>query len=299
MKFKNTCTAIIAAAVMLLGLSACHSNKPSGTEGYGNEKNTESNTERSLEKAYSSLTEAYRPWSEVRMPIKMSLSEPRRLSVSGTLNMQYGKALSITLKALFFEIATVYADNDSLIVVSKMADAYYKESLESLRRYSGLDLRDMQSLLLGQLFVPGGSRAIAGERRIFELSDLNAGEKTETSDLLMKLTPRNLPAGVNAYFTAVQPLATSEPALLRSLELQANTTTVTFGFYDAASTPAGPSSSEMEISAALKERKFKAGLILNYDRAAWGGKTEIQKPSVPRSARRLTFAQIYKLLQNI
>lgn len=298
MKLKTTYTAIIAAAVMLLGLSACHSNKPSGTEGYGNEKNTGSNTERSLERVYSSLTEAYKPWNDVRMPVKMSLTEPRRLSVSGTLNMQYGKALSITLKALFFEIATVYADNDSLIVVSKMADAYYKESLESLRRYSGLDLRDMQSLLLGQLFVPGGSRATAGERRKFELSDLNAGEPG-TSDILMKLAPRNLPSGVNAYFTASQPLETSEPAHLRSLELQANTTTVTFGFYDEASTPAGPASSEVEINAGLKERKFKAGLTLNYDRASWGDKTEIQKPSIPRSARRLTFTQIYKLLQSL
>lgn len=296
MKLKYTYA--LLAFVLTLGLSACHSNKPSGTNGYDNEENIGNTERRSLDNAYKTLTEAYNPWNDLRMPIKMTLSEPRRLSVSGTLNMQYGKALSITLKALFFEIATVYADNDSLIVVSKMADAYYKESLESLRRYSGLDLRDMQSLLLGQLFVPGGSRATAGERKKFELTDLNASE-AGAPEMLMKLTPRDLPSGVDAYFTATQALNTPEPAFLRSLELKANTTNVTFGFYNLQSTPAGPASSEMEINAGLKSRKFKAGLTLNYDRANWGGGGKIDKPSIPRSARRLTFAQIYKLLQSL
>ncbi|MCX4264634.1 MAG: DUF4292 domain-containing protein [Muribaculaceae bacterium] len=294
MKLRSTYTTLITAVALMLAMSACHSNKQPGTTGYENV----TSDERSVESVYTSLTGAYQPWSDVQMPVKMSLTEPRRISVSGTLNMQYGKAMSISLKALFFEIATIYADNDSLVIVSKMADAYFSESLESLRRYSGLDLRDMQSLLLGQLFVPGGARATSHERKKFDLTALTAGDNN-SQEIAIKLVPRNLPAGVNAYFTAIQAPAVQEPALLRSLDLNANTSNLKFGFHDTESTPVGPAASELEINAGLKERKFKAGVTLNYGRATWGRGSKIEKPAIPHSARRLTFAQIYKLMQSL
>ena len=97
MKLRSTYTTLITAVALMLAMSACHSNKQPGTTGYENV----TSDERSVESVYTSLTGAYQPWSDVQMPVKMSLTEPRRISVSGTLNMQYGKAMSISLKALF------------------------------------------------------------------------------------------------------------------------------------------------------------------------------------------------------
>ena len=199
--------------------------------------------------------------------------------------MEYNKALSLSLKMLFIEVAQVYIDNDSVLVVSRPAGAYYSESLQRFTAASGLCLADIQSLFLGQAFAPGKGTATASDGKVFRLAAEPSLSDAEMS--VWKATPRKLPAGVDWNFTAIAPVQ-AEPAVvpqLFALDISAASNTLRCSYAGSGISQAGIIASMMQIEGNVKKRKIDAVISSSMNSAQWNSGTKITRPSIPRNAK--------------
>lgn len=64
--------------------------------------------------------------------MNVSLKLPKRISASGTMTMTRGKDISISMRVLGIEVATLYITGDSVIALDKWHKYYLAESVESL-----------------------------------------------------------------------------------------------------------------------------------------------------------------------
>ncbi|MDE6207144.1 MAG: DUF4292 domain-containing protein [Muribaculaceae bacterium] len=150
MKYNYLIYATIAATVML---SSCHSRK----KAVAADTYVPGMTAPVDNSAVASQTGAdtYAAWTSVQMPVKVKVTAPKNISLSGTLKMVAGESVSMSLRYLgLMEVGTLYADKDSVLIVSKMLDLYFSESVAELQKRSGMSFADMQDILLGRKALP-------------------------------------------------------------------------------------------------------------------------------------------------
>ncbi len=299
MNFGRKIFAYLFAAAVVAGLGSCRSSRtPSSEAGYGMAAEP-SLPGRTLASDYRMMTAAYTPWTDLSVPVKVSVSKPKKVSVSGTLSMVYGKVLSLSLKMLFFEVGTVYIDTDSVLVVSRPAGAYYSESLDRFTASTGFSLSDVQSLLLGQLFSPGNGTATLSEAADYELS-----ERADLSDndlTAWRLTPRRTVPGVAWSFTAISPRSVTSSASpqLFALDAAAEAGTVACTFAQSELSPAGVIASMMQIKGTVKKHSIDAVISASSSKARWNSGLSVSRPSIPEGARRMTTEQVFRLLNKL
>ena len=281
----------VVVAVICLGLAGCGSHK----KAVGPSTAPEIRKERVLSDDFRRLAGSYTPWSNVSMPVKVRLTAPKRVSLSGSLNMEYDKALELNLRMLFMDALTVYADNVSLIVLSKPLDIYYMTSMESFTDETGLDLRDLQSLLLGQMFRPGSGTVTPSALESFNLSsDLsNAGDIVS-----MDVRQRNGMAGVGWFFRTIVSSTDNEAIPhLSLLDINVSSVHVQCAFSDYFTSEAGEVAGNIDISGKMKAHEITASLISDPARAKWNRGTGIREPKIPEGMRRMTTEQIFRILK--
>lgn len=93
-------------------------------------------------------------WHDVYLPVKVSVLSPASMSVSGRATMVRDSAVLISMRVLGMEVATVYADCDSVIVADKFHRYIYSEPLSVVTSRDGLTLGDIQEILLGRQALP-------------------------------------------------------------------------------------------------------------------------------------------------
>lgn len=283
-------TALLASA-----FTACKSSRQSSSQNYEGQAATNASG-RSLSDEFSAMTAAYTPWSTLSVPVKVSVTKPKKVSVSGTLSMVYGKAMSLSLKMLFIEVATLYADCDSVLVVSKPMNTYYTESLERFTAAAGFTLADIQALLLGQTFAPGRGIADASAASVFTLDDI---AELSTPELkVWSMTPRRRIAGVDWNFTAISaadPASSASPQLF-ALDVTAGTNTVRCSFAQSELSPAGVIASMMQVEGTVKKHDLDAVVAASMQKARWNEALSINRPKIPSGATRMSTEQVLKLL---
>lgn len=115
-------------------LSSCHSTKKTTTEQY--------------------LSQVENQWQDVSMPVKCKLVKPKNISVSGKATMIRDREIKISLRMLGFEVAGLYANEDSIYVYEKLNHTMIAEALSKIENQTGITLSDMQHILLGQQCRP-------------------------------------------------------------------------------------------------------------------------------------------------
>ena len=297
---KARISALIIATATMVGLGACKSQKKAvSAPEYGQTEQTSMPAGHTLDADFTAMTSAYTPWNDLSVPVKVSVTQPKKVSVSGTLKMEYNKALSLSLKMLFIEVAQVYIDNDSVLVVSRPAGAYYSESLQRFTAASGLCLADIQSLFLGQAFAPGKGTATASDGKVFRLAAEPSLSDAEMS--VWKATPRKLPAGVDWNFTAIAPVQ-AEPAVvpqLFALDISAASNTLRCSYAGSGISQAGIIASMMQIDGNVKKRKIDAVISSSMNSAQWNSGTKITRPSIPRNAKKMSTEQVFNMLNKL
>lgn len=297
---KRIAILAITTAALLVGLSACKSSKKATqTPGYGHAYEQPTAAAHSPKADFEAMTAAYTSWSDLSVPVKVSVTSPKKVSVSGTLRMQYGKALSLSLKMLFIEVAQVYIDNDSVLVVSRPAGAYYSESFERFTAAAGLSLADVQALFLGQTFVPGKGAATPSSASAFTFaldSSISDSELTGWT-----ATPRRLPSGVDWHFTAISPADPAEAVTpqLFSIDITAGANSLRCTYAGSQISPAGIIASMMQIEGTVKKRRIDAVISSSMNSAQWNAGTRISRPSIPRNASRMTTEQVFNMLNKL
>lgn len=114
----------VAAAVLL---SACHSGR---------------NVTRTPEGHSAS-------WQLLEVPVKLSMSKPMSMSMSGKLIVKRDSAAYLSLRMLGMEVAYAYADADSAVLCDRYHKLYLAEPLEKLLPRGHNKVSDLQRLLMG------------------------------------------------------------------------------------------------------------------------------------------------------
>lgn len=283
--------AIILA--MTLALASCHSSKTgSSSASYTPASLT---PERTAAQDFAMMTGAYAPWSTLQVPVKVSLQQPKKVSVSGTLTMARGSALSLSLKMLFFEVGTLYADADSVVIVSKAMGAYYAESLSAFTAATGMTIADLQSLLLGQAFNPGHGAASADDISSFTIIE----DTALIADAYYGWTirPRRTSELADWHFTAVSPrnTAVAAPQLL-ALSVSRSEGRVEIGYADSTVSPAGVIASTLQIEGNAGSHSLAATITGAYADARWNTGSTPRRPAIPKGAKRLSNSQLIRML---
>ena len=104
------------------------------------------------------ISKDYKNWHRAAWSGKLSTD---MLPVSATLKvfMEKDKLTMISVRAPFVgEVARIEADKDSILVVNKMKKRYYTHPLAELSQMVPDLTEDLQSLLLGRMFVVGSGQ---------------------------------------------------------------------------------------------------------------------------------------------
>ncbi len=299
-------TLLATIAVLVVTLAGCKSHKtnttPSYTPAQGATQGAASRTgvPVSATERFEAMTKAYEAWSDMTVPVKVSLTQPKKISLSGTLSMQYGKAMSLSMRMLFIDAGTLYADTDSVIFVSGPLKVYYAESLERFMASTGFSLADLQSLLLGQVFVPGKGTATAEDASYFSAA-ANPELSSDGLDVIT-LTPRRLPAGVQWTMDIVAPADPTSTASPQLFALTVNTEAgprmgCTFG--ESTLSRAGVTAAAMQIEGQAAGKTVDAILTTSPAKAKWDSNISIRRPNIPAAARRLSTQQLLKALTSL
>lgn len=106
-------------------------------------------------KRFDAMMASYSSWDNLEIPLKVELKSPAKFSLSGRMYMENGQSILVSMRLLGFEVATMYADSDSLYCVDKVHKIVVAENMKNLTQLTGIDITQLQSLMLGRAFLPG------------------------------------------------------------------------------------------------------------------------------------------------
>lgn len=294
----RTLTHILAAVALGVALLAasCSSKKDAVTQNtYTPEKQTPQTNP--AQTVYTAMTESYRNWNTLSVPVKINLEQPKRISLSGTAKMINDQAVNISLRMLgLIEVAQIYIDADSTVIVSKPMSLYCTESTARLASVAGIDIADIQCLLLGRAFLPGNGAATPGSFKKFT-AQKNSSLKVTGAEVF-DFSPAKSSEKLKWTYTVVAP-AEGTPSL-GAVNLTADGTgTVLTAYATPQATEAGPVSPQCSAEAQAGKHKFTASLVWSLDRAKWNSALTIAKPTIPKGARRVTVEKALEMLKKL
>lgn len=288
MKSIYRIAAAAVAVLLVIGLASCGSRRPTTVAGgtYG---------EVSLDECFGNLAASYAPWTSMSAPMKIEVSEPVRFSASGKAEMVKGQCISMVFRKIGIKVAELYVDRDSVMFVVKPLKIAYTESFARFSNSTGLTLDDLQSVLLGQAFVPGRGTVGAGSLSAFTLAAADGGAIGEDV-VRWTMTPRRSPDEI--YFTAATPMPFgSEASRLEAVGVNAGGG-VKFEYSDFANTGAGLIGSRANLRATFGGKSLSGSLRWTADRSDWNKPLTVGRPSIPADYRRLDTAAMLRIIQN-
>lgn len=278
--------------MIVLGSASCSSKKSAAaTTGYETAEQAKANPKSEPKKPteFQKLAQSYTPWSDVQMPVTARMISPKKISLSGTAKMINGEAMNVSIRVFGFEVGSMYADTDSLYILVKAADMYYAESMNKIHNRFGVTLADMQSMLLGQAFLPSsGTISTADESNVRANIDGN----------VLFFTPKKAHADYAMSYTAN--ISGEEAPELATLSIiPAGLQPVDCVFTAPRATDAGAVSPSVEIATTLNKKAIDVQFDWTLSNAKWNSGASISKPKISRSAKRLDAAKILQLLSGL
>lgn len=209
---------ILNAIIPMIALSSCHSSKQAAAASGNTSTSTSTSTSistsgsvisnsgaTSLPGRYKRLTGSWKSWNELEMGMKVQLTSPSRLNASGKAYMKRNEWISISIRMIGFEVATLWADKDSIVAVDKFHKKYVSVPTASVLGKSGITLANLQDMLLGRAFLAGGTEAKPDMADDFTFTSAENG---------WYILPRRQPEGLDYGF-----LASSTENALRGMVL--------------------------------------------------------------------------------
>ena len=245
--------------------------------------------------SFDALINSYSEWDDVSMPVRLQLNSPSRMSVSGNLRMIRGEAISISLRIIGIEVASLYADNDTVVVSAKVNNKYFAESLSRIRARYGFTLSDIQALLFGQAFTAGQGPLRPDDSGRYSVKPLS--ETIPGNDYAFSFEPKDMPEWLHWFFVAGGNEG-EVPALI-GLQVEPDGLNAVDCIFDSpVSSPAGIITSSLRMGTNVKGKNIDCQIILSPDRTTWNSGTKLSPPRIPGGAQRVTSDQIFKMIGN-
>ena len=138
--------AAIAAIAVIAAATSCRSSKePVTSDGI---------TSASTPAAVTPGAGDAATWHDLYIPVTVELRKPVAMSASGRVTMVRDSAIFVSMRVFGMEVATIYANTDSVIVADKYHSYVYSEPLSAITARDGLTMADLQDILLGRKEVP-------------------------------------------------------------------------------------------------------------------------------------------------
>lgn len=150
----NILSAAVATLLAVIFLTGCSTAKKGAVKQQTGEIPTDIALQTPAQR-YAGLCESYADWQDVNMPVRLSVTSPKSISLSARAAMKRDKWISISVRMLGFEVASLFVDKDSVHVIDRYHKAYLSESIAKVFGSTGLKVADIQDLLLGRGFVIG------------------------------------------------------------------------------------------------------------------------------------------------
>lgn len=292
MKFRHIILYSVCALALVATLSGCKSTRRATGHSPVSDNRQTTVVEPEPASEISRIAASYAPWTDLTVPVKVTVTKPKKLSVSGTMTMVYGKSVSIKLRMLFIDVATVYIDNESITAVSGPAGIYYTETMERFTAATGLDLRDIQSLLLGQAFAPGKGTLTIADTPLFSVSSSDISVEGASG---ITLTPKKQSKNISLIFNALVPDAGIEASpQIFGVDINAGANQLKCTYASPQITQAGLTAAAMQIEGTVKKRALDVVISRTAEKAKWNTGATSTKPSIPSGSRRVTTEQLLK-----
>ena len=281
-RFCHTQILLIIAAVTLT-LASCRSSQQSNVS---NLPTTEIHTAADAQKQLQAIVGSYGDWDRLRMPVTIRLNGEQRTSISGTAIMERDKSVFISLRFLGFEVANVYATNDSIFVVDKYNKQYAAEDIHQFLGGTQINISNVQSLLLGHMFVMGETQINLKE---FDKSNF---DYIKGSSWAVFPDEQNEAAEYGFAFHDINIL---EMTAIKSNKREP----VIIKYSDPTSTAIGPIATMVNVTHDFGKNKLDADIVWDTKKATWNEKVELRQPSINSKYRRLTSDQIATMLKKL
>lgn len=286
---RNLLSILTALTIMAAMASGCSSGRNAATTATGPGVAVPADlADRTLPQLYASFTGSFSGWTDVKAPVSLSLEAPRRMSVSATMTMVRDRGLSVSVRILGMEMASVTVTGDSVFAMSKPHRCYLAESISELLAGFPATTGNLQDLLLGRPFVIGGATMTPALEHGYELG-ADAG--------VWGIKPAAAPGGVE-YAFVMDSRSAPTVSLLQASWGRTATATVTYS--DPADTPSGPAASGVALATTLSRdnKAVKASVEWNFRKAKWNSGATVEWRR-PQGYTRVTPAELVKLLNSL
>ncbi|MDE6384247.1 MAG: DUF4292 domain-containing protein [Paramuribaculum sp.] len=243
-----------------------------------------------LKTEISTVASAYGEWERLRLPVKVELTSPKSMSVSGTATMIRDRAIHISLRFFGFEIGWMYLTPDSITIADKHNKRYMSEAIRPFLADAPVTIANVQDLLLGRMFEIGSATA---------LTPAQAAKGTAELDLECYFIPGNeTSANFSCGFALIPSASEISPLLLLATVIGGKGEPVQVKYDDATLTPAGPMSTAATLSYSTGKTPLEATLRWNFDKSRWGNDVELPSVSV-RGYSRVTLDMIMAMISKL
>lgn len=261
MKRQSTILSVfttIFAFILLIGLASCRSSK--------------SIVDQSM-LDYSSLTLSERlqevaaancPWTQLNLPLKVSLKSPDKLSLSGRIYMRRNHDIYVTLRVLGIEVANMYVNTDSIYVADKAHKYYLAEPIDKIFAGASLSIGDIQDALLGRAFI--------NNRGTLSADMLNQVTVADGENNSWEISPQSKINGSISYSFRLSDSDNS----MQSFTVDTGSKQYSCSYSDPTTIDGSRFMQRMSISTKVGKTEIDATLALDFDNVKW---------EVPESAR--------------
>lgn len=241
--------------LLLLAAAGCRSRKAATTAAYGN---------MGIKERVAYVTDGYKPWTELNLPLKVALRAPSKLSVSGRIYMRRDKDIYVTLRVLGMEVANMYVSADSVYAADRLHKYYFAEPIADIFAGASLSIGNIQDAITGRAFINGEGTLSAGMAKFFSAQSDN--------DESWVVTPRSKINGDIAY----QFRFSDATNALMSLVFNIDGKLYGCSYADPADINGSRFMQQLEIKAMAGNTAVDATVTLDFNKVKW---------EVPASAR--------------
>lgn len=240
-----------------------------------------------MQVALRNVVDSYGSWDKMRLPMSIEMSSPKSISISGTLTMQRGKDILISLKYFGFEVAQIYASNDSIMVIDKYNKQYAAEPIASFLGGADLDISNIQDLLTGRVFNLGKSKfdVDKAKKSEFEL-------QSPTQWLLLPTAEKG--SGVEYGFLF------SPAEVLSAIVIKSGAhNPVSCDYSGSAPTSFGPMAPSVRVEYATAKSAIEAKIKLDLSKARWNGDVELRRQPITSKYKRIDSSKIEAMIKKL
>ncbi len=268
-------------AILLITVTGCKSSKTITGDNKGDKDFVS-------EVVLQELSDSYKTWNTYSTSGKISISGAMSFSTSMQLSMVRDKCISISIRPILgIEVAKVFINTDSAVVVNKMQKVYTSIELKDLAHILPVDINNIQDIILARVFSLRDGTLNSNNIKQFTVS-----YDSRNNGLL--ISPRNK----NNRFSYEFSINENKQVSLLSVYPTGSSKHYTATFSNHAYMGIGSEAENITIDTTIKDKELSLELYMNSSRTKWDGNVE-ESISINKSYRKVSVMEFLSMLKSL